>query len=47
MLRGTLGQRVEDNLSKLLRRTAQMLEKDRDTVLCVAARARGAQDPVG
>ena len=36
MLRGNLGQRVEDNLSKLLRRTAQMLEKDRDTVLCVA-----------
>jgi cell division protease FtsH len=36
MLRGTLGQRVEDNLARLLRRTAQVLEKDRNTVLCVA-----------
>ncbi|MET0275528.1 MAG: AAA family ATPase [Acidimicrobiia bacterium] len=36
MLRGGLGQRVEDNLARLLRRTAQMLEKDRDAVLCLA-----------
>jgi cell division protease FtsH len=36
MLRGSLGERVEDNLARLLRRTGQMLDKDRDSVLCLA-----------
>ncbi len=36
MLRGEFGQRVEDNLARLLRLTTAMLEKDRETVLCLA-----------
>jgi cell division protease FtsH len=36
LLRGSLGERVEENLERLLRRTQLMIEKDRETVLCVA-----------
>ena len=45
LLAGSLGQHVEDNLNRLLRRTQTLIERERDTILRVAARARGIQDP--
>ena len=36
LLSGSMGQRVEDNLNRLLRRTHTLIERERDTILRVA-----------
>jgi ATP-dependent Zn protease len=36
LLSGSIGQRVEDNLNRLLRRTHTLIERERDTILRVA-----------